>query len=291
MFAPPGLAVDELVAAHFLIGLREARTLVILPPREHVTVVVASVAVEVAPLIRVPQVAPLLLVPARALKANGLAADLERPCRCHARSDVIPGQPVHRFRMLAVLGIDADALETPVRGWHVARPLQRGREVDFARLALALRDLVVGGEVKGLVRVGVLVRESRLRTLHPVLEAKVLRVRRSAFTVELAGEEDERGVEVTLVDVVVRDQCELRRPVLFRLPALGQLRPEHGDVVASVEVLAEDGDVGPLAEIVGLVELAAVVSVVARERVRCLPGHAFDAEAFKWPCLRRLCVE
>src|SRR6056297_4214205 len=109
-----GLAVHVEVAVHVVIGVPEVLAFVILAEGQQVaTLLEPEPGPEIAILVGVAEVAPLVLEPAGTLETDRAAGHFEFTRRGHVRRCIIQGQAVHRFRVLAILWIDPDAFQPP----------------------------------------------------------------------------------------------------------------------------------------------------------------------------------
>src|SRR6056297_2080737 len=109
-----GLAVHVEVAVHVVVRIPEVLARVVLAEGHQVSALLEpEPRPEIAILIRVAEVAPLVLEPAGAFEADRATGHFEFTRGRHVRRRIIEGQPVHRLRVLALLGIDPDALQPP----------------------------------------------------------------------------------------------------------------------------------------------------------------------------------
>src|SRR6056297_459068 len=277
-----GLAVHVEVAVHVVIRIPEFLAFVVLAEGHQVAALLEpEPRPEIAILIRVAEVAPLVLEPAGALETNRAACHFEFALRGHVRRWVIEGQAVHRFRVLALLRIDPDAFQTPIGHRRIAWCLGLRCHREAERLVPFARLRRVAGEGPRLGGMFVGGGESALAVVDLVAEVEVLRVRARAFGGHRPGDVEQRSMEFAGVEVVEGEQHIVQRPTLFGDPTLAERHPEHRDTLACVEIPTKNRDVMPLVEVVALIEIAAMPGMVAGQRIDRLPAGRFDARTLE----------
>src|SRR6056297_3667288 len=110
-----GLTVHVEVAVHVIMRIPEVLACVVLAESHQVAALLEpEPGPEIAILVRVAEVAPLVLEPAGALETDRAAGHFKFTRRGHVGRCIIESQAVHRFRVLALLRIDPDAFQTPI---------------------------------------------------------------------------------------------------------------------------------------------------------------------------------
>src|SRR4029077_14541379 len=120
---------------------------------------------------------PLVFEPGKALNLMDAVIQSYFAGHLHLRSRVVVRQPVHGFRILVEFWVVSDAIQSPVRHWHIARNLDKpgyvhGVGLAADKLTLGRRE---GFEIPPFLRVIVGRKEAFLIwVLHRVLKPELI---------------------------------------------------------------------------------------------------------------------